>query len=185
MTNPFFFYKPSRSEANLWLRVLFQVFYALTCSWVRLLVALRPSSWMWFCSSWIIWGKPVDTARSKTYIFAMSERKKNSSIFQTTLCNAHFKMQRWKKCVDKDTPHLNTKAPSVPSHHSSFSAVDVMQWWRMNIQENTYSSPCSSAMCTVCYWQLQQILSILYWYKEQSHKFHNFIKVTGKWCYNY
>lgn len=111
-----FFYKPSRSEANLWLRVLFQVFYALTCSWVRLLVALRPSSWMWFCSSWIIWGKPVDTARSKTYIFAMSERKKNSSIFQTTLCNAHFKMQRWKKCVDKDTPHLNTKAPSVPSH---------------------------------------------------------------------
>lgn len=98
---------------------------SLTFSWVRLLVALRPSSWIWFCSSWIIWGKPVDTARSKTYIFAMSEGRKKfimkftnslKNIFNTT-GNTWFKMQNYRSICRQAPPpprHLSPNPPGTP-----------------------------------------------------------------------
>ena len=94
---------------------------SLTFSWVRLLVALRPSSWIWFCSSWIIWGKPVDTARSKTYIFAMSEGREKfimkftnslKNIFNTT-GNTWFKMQNYRS-ICKQVPHTFLLIPRTP-----------------------------------------------------------------------
>ena len=102
---------------------------SLTFSWVRLLVALRPSSWIWFCSSWIIWGKPVDTARSKTYIFAMSEGRKKfimkftnnlKNIFNT-IGNTWFKMQNYRSICRQAPPapspqhtHLSPNPPGTP-----------------------------------------------------------------------
>lgn len=51
----------------------------LTFSWERLLVPLMPSLWMWTCSSWIMWGNPLETALSRVYMFAMSVWNNNWS----------------------------------------------------------------------------------------------------------
>ena len=129
---------------------------SLTFSWVRLLVALRPSSWIWFCSSWIIWGKPVDTARSKTYIFAMSEGRKKfimkftnnlKNIFNT-IGNTWFEMQNYRS-ICRQAPPL-----PPPNTHTFllipwYSSPGKATLWLFNIFSELFPTHSSTILPSV------------------------------------
>lgn len=74
------------------LECIFYFFFnikSLTFSRDRLLVPRIPSLLIWTCNSWIMCGKPLDTARKSVYMLAMSGEKQFFFFFSAVTNSEH------------------------------------------------------------------------------------------------
>lgn len=96
-----------------------------------------PSLCMWTCSSWIMWGSPLETARNKVYMFAMS-KKTNTTVLIAVQCFLHQSIKRTDRLSSpagwcSGTPRAGSVGGLPP-----FSA-GIRGWlWRTSWGANTF-----------------------------------------------